>query len=93
MNFTNCCKSRYSVIAYGSKQMIIAGYLIDLGIDRDTCFCLGTGENARFLKRLNNDHGFFRKIIPLEHPRFIMQYKSAAKGLYIEKYIKVLTSI
>ncbi|MFA6060462.1 MAG: uracil-DNA glycosylase family protein [Taibaiella sp.] len=77
------------------RQFIIKSMrqLIDLGIARDTCFCLGTGKNARFLKQLNNDHGFFRKIIPLEHPRFIMQYKSAAKDLYIEKYIKALTGI
>ncbi|WP_353720213.1 uracil-DNA glycosylase family protein [Dyadobacter sp. 676] len=66
--------------------------LIDLGIATDICFCLGTGKNARFLKQLNDDHGFFRKIIPLEHPRFIMQYKSSAKNQYIEKYIRALST-
>ena len=67
--------------------------LIDLGIVTDTCFCLGTGKNATFLKKLNDEHRFFGKIIPLEHPRFIMQYKSATKDLYIEKYIRALDSV
>jgi len=26
-------------------------------------------------------------VIPLEHPRFIMQYKSKSKDLYVKKYI------
>ncbi|SDG90808.1 protein of unknown function [Dyadobacter soli] len=77
-------KAVYPFIVKSMRQ------LIDLGIATDTCFCLGTGQNAKFLKQLNDDHGFFGKIIPLEHPRFIMQYKSASKSLYIEKYIQAL---
>lgn len=80
-------KAVYPFIVKSMRQ------LIDLGIATDTCFCLGTGQNARFLKQLNDDHGFFGEIIPLEHPRFIMQYKSAAKDLYIEKYIKALGAV
>lgn len=79
-------KAVYPFIVKSMRQ------LIDLGVATDTCFCLGTGQNARFLQQLNEDHGFFGKIIPLEHPRFIMQYKSAAKSLFIEKYIKALTA-
>lgn len=80
-------KAVYPFIVKSMRQ------LIELGIFTDTCFCLGTGQNARFLKQLNDDHGFFREIIPLEHPRFIMQYKSAAKSLYIEKYIRALGAV
>jgi hypothetical protein len=80
-------KAVYPFIVKSMRQ------LIDLGIATDTCFCLGTGKNAGFLEQLNKDHGFFREIIPLEHPRFIMQYKSSAKDLYIEKYIKALGAI
>jgi hypothetical protein len=67
--------------------------LVKLGIKTETCFCLGTGQNARFLNAINNEHQFFGKIIPLEHPRFIMQYKSASKQLFIDKYISALSSI
>lgn len=81
---------------YDSKELVAATTpfmveslrrLIGLGVKIDTCFCLGTGKNARFLQQLNNEYGFFKRIVPLEHPRYIMQYKNAAKDLYIEKYI------
>jgi hypothetical protein len=61
--------------------------LIDLGIHTDVCFCLGTGKNAKFLNKINEEFGFFQRIIPLEHPRFIMQYKNADKERYIDKYL------
>jgi hypothetical protein len=60
------------------------------GIKGDICFCLGTGKNFRFLSELNEKHHFFERIIPLEHPRYIMQYKSKQKNLYINIYIEKL---
>lgn len=61
---------------------------LDFGIYKDTCFCLGTGKNFRFLTKLNDREGYFGKIVPLEHPRFIMQYKSKQKEEFIRKYIE-----
>jgi hypothetical protein len=63
---------------------------LGFGIDTQTCFCLGTGKNFKFLKKLNEEHHFFEKIVPLEHPRYIMQYKSKKKHFYIEKYLRLL---
>jgi hypothetical protein len=60
---------------------------LEFGIARDKCFCLGTGKNYKFLLQLNNDLKIFENIIPLEHPRFIMQYRSKQKHLYINKYL------
>lgn len=67
--------------------------LLSLGVDTDIAFCLGTGKNAAFLQALNAKHHFFKQIIPLEHPRFIMQYKSASKNDYIKKYLDALRQI
>ncbi|WEK18228.1 MAG: SMUG2 DNA glycosylase family protein [Candidatus Pedobacter colombiensis] len=67
--------------------------LIDLGIHTDICFCFGTGKNEKFLSKLNEEHHFFKKIIALEHPRFIMQYKNSEKQFYIDKYISAFESI
>ena len=67
--------------------------LVGLGARRDVCFCLGIGKNARFLNSINEQYQFFQKIIPLEHPRFIMQYKSAEKELFIDKYLRVLCAV
>jgi hypothetical protein len=59
---------------------------IEFGIKTDICFCLGTGKNFKFLEKLNNELRFFGRIIPLEHPRYVMQYKSKQKQFYINKY-------
>lgn len=58
-----------------------------LGVYPDICFCFGTGKNEVALRKLNEKYGFFRKIIALEHPRFIVQYKSKQKQYYIDKYL------
>lgn len=63
---------------------------LEFGIERKVCFCLGTGKNFRFLSKLNGKHHFFERIEPLEHPRFIMQYRLKHKNYYIEDYIKKL---
>jgi len=64
-----------------AKQMAI-------GITTERCFCFGTGQNEKFLRRINKEHNFFGEIIALEHPRFIMQYKTANKQFYIDRYIR-----
>lgn len=61
---------------------------LDLGLRRDIGFCFGTGKNENYLRRLNGEYKFFDRIIALEHPRFIVQYKSANKQFYIDKYIQ-----
>jgi len=63
---------------------------IEFGIDTSVCYCIGSGENYNFLSKLNKEYNFFNTIIPLEHPRFIMQYNSKQKGMFVEKYINAL---
>lgn len=60
---------------------------IGFGIERDVCFCLGTGQNYKFLTQVNNELNFFHTIVPMEHPRYVMQYKSKQKHTYVKKYI------
>jgi hypothetical protein len=61
---------------------------LQFGIKRDFCFCLGTGKNYKFLLNLNSELKIFQKIIPMEHPRYVMQYKTKHKHEYIGKYIE-----
>jgi hypothetical protein len=56
--------------------------------DRDVAFCLGDGKNFQYVSKLNDKNGFFKKIIPLSHPRFIMQYKLKHKEEYIARYLQ-----
>ena len=55
--------------------------------ETDVCFCLGSGKNFRFFEKLNEREKFFDRIIPLEHPRFIMQYRLKKKPEYVRKYV------
>jgi hypothetical protein len=66
---------------------------IAFGINTDVCFCFGTGKNEKFLRALNDKHGFFGTIIALEHPRFVMQYKAKSKQIYIDKYINAFDQV
>jgi hypothetical protein len=65
---------------------------ISFGIDTSVCYCIGSGENYSFLSKINKQYNFFNTIIPLEHPRFIMQYNSKHKEIFLEKYISSLSN-
>jgi hypothetical protein len=58
------------------------------GINRDRVFCLGEGKNFKYLSGLNKELKLFEEIIPLAHPRFIMQYKLKKKDMYIQHYLQ-----
>lgn len=62
---------------------------ISLNLDTSEVFILGK-KNAEFISKLNNEANLFEKMTVLEHPRYIQQYKSKEKDLYIDKYILAL---
>jgi hypothetical protein len=72
------------------KDFIIGSLLrqLKIGFNREICYCLGSGKNYKFLVQLNNEQKLFGRIVPLEHPRYIMQYKSKQKHVYIRRYIE-----
>ncbi|QEC68397.1 DUF4918 family protein [Panacibacter ginsenosidivorans] len=66
---------------------------IVFGIKRNICFCIGEGENFKYLKKLNEKHAWFDEIKALSHPRFVMQYKLKTKDLYIQQYIHAFARV
>lgn len=64
---------------------------IKLGCYTNIAYCMGTGSNYKFLDALNKNEKFFDKVIPLEHPRYVMQYKSKRMDEYVKKYINALS--
>lgn len=64
--------------------------LIATGMRTGTVFCIGTGKNLAYLEALNARHRFFGRIIALEHPRFIMQYRAKRVEEYVRKYVDAL---
>ena len=82
---------------YDSRELTnaVSGFIVDtlhqqldFGINRNVAFCLGTGKNDAFLRKLNDRYAFFKNIRTLEHPRYIMQYKAKTKQHYITKYLE-----
>ena len=63
------------------------------GLQTSVTFCLGEGTNYKFLSKLNNEYRLFEKIVPLSHPRFIMQYKLKTKDVYINKYLQEFSQL
>ena len=60
---------------------------IALGFRTDFCICIGGDKNLKFFSALNNEYKFFNEIVPLPHPRFIMQYRRKQKEKYIQQYL------
>lgn len=63
---------------------------IAIGARREIAILLGTGKNRLIFERLNEEHGFFERVLTVEHPRFIMQYRLKRLDEYMERYRDVL---
>ncbi|AZB19537.1 SMUG2 DNA glycosylase family protein [Chryseobacterium indologenes] len=83
---------------YDDKKLFesVKGFMIDslkehisLNLDTSEVFILGK-KNADFISKLNQEAKLFDKMTVLEHPRYIQQYKSKEKQLYIDKYMLAL---
>ena len=61
-----------------------------IGTNREVAFSLGQGKNFKYLEKLNKKHGFFKRIEPLPHPRWVMQYRLKRKMEFIDLYMKKL---
>lgn len=78
-------------------EQILRPYIIDC-LQKQSELCgfpekavvLGAGKNYKYLKDLNKSIKLFKTIVPLEHPRYIMQYKLREKQNYIEKFVQHL---
>ena len=67
--------------------------LVACGMRTDVVLCIGTGRNAAYFTKLNERLGLFGRIIALEHPRYVMQYKNKQLELYIDKYLAALVEV
>jgi hypothetical protein len=68
------------------------GQMMDMGMLKEKCFCIGEDKNLKALVRLNEKHQWFAEIIPLPHPRFIMQYRRKKLKDYVDIYLTRLSS-
>ena len=71
-----------SIIRYVEKQ-------IEFGAKGELVISLGK-RNFTYLRELNDEIKYFKKIEFFEHPRFIMQYRRKQQEYFIRKYLKLL---
>ena len=62
--------------------------LLDLGMNPQVCYYLGEGLNYKFLAKFNEQERLFGKVVPLPHPRFIMQYRRKRLEEFVEVYLQ-----
>jgi len=63
---------------------------LNFGAYTQCAVCIGGGKNFKYLSELNKQHHFFDQILPIDHPRFIMQYRRKKLEDYVKKYLDVL---
>ncbi|GAA4041348.1 hypothetical protein GCM10022409_29160 [Hymenobacter glaciei] len=61
----------------------------DFGLRRDVAISLGK-RNGEFLRKLNDELGLFKRIVVLDHPRYLMQYRRRDLEANVAKYVAVL---
>ena len=64
-------------MTYKELQIALKDFIIEslrkqmtFGINTSICYCLGEGENFKFLTRLNDELKIFQKIVPLATSTF-----------------------
>jgi hypothetical protein len=90
-NWVNCNYYDYEELFQAMESFIIENLKkqISFGIKTDVCFSLGK-KNAKYLERINQKENLFNRIEVLDHPRYIVQYKSRFKEKYIQEYLDKL---
>lgn len=66
---------------------------LSFGADHTRVFCLGQGKNYEYLSRLNEEHQWWESVVPLPHPRWVMQYRLKRKEEFIELYKAALLDL
>ncbi len=60
------------------------------GCNRKVAFSMGQGANFKQLVAFNQRHGFFDRVEPLSHPRWVMQYRRKRLEEFISLYVETL---
>jgi hypothetical protein len=87
---------------YDDKELYkrIKPFIIDslwkqasFGMHSSTMICVGEGSNFKCLSEINKEQKIFENIIPLPHPRWVMQYRRKMMGEYVKRYVEVINSL
>jgi len=87
LNYYDIRELQEAITPFAVKSM---ERLLKAPVDRSKCYCIGEGQNFKFLSSLNQQHHWFEEVIPLAHPRFVMQYRRKQLDDYIDDYLTKL---
>ena len=73
-------------------QRSLRQQVADFGLRRDVVVSLGK-RNGEFLTKLNAELGLFERIVVLDHPRYLMQYRRRDLDANVAKYVETLGSL
>ena len=65
---------------------------LDFGCNSKVALCMGKGKNYKYFHQLNKKHGFFDEVIPLPHPRWVMQYRRKRMEEFRDLFVETLKS-
>lgn len=63
---------------------------LEIGCNPEIAYSLGKGKNYAYFQKINKEHNLFKQVIPLPHPRWVMQYRLKRKEEFIEKIVDAL---
>jgi hypothetical protein len=64
-----------SLTKNSEKLIVMQQNLIQSAVDGEVAYTLGKGQNFKYFEKLNNQHKWFKHVIPLPHPRWVLQYR------------------
>ena len=73
-------------------QLSLRQQVQELSLRTDVAVSLGR-RNGTFFNRLNDELGLFEKIIVLDHPRYLMQYRRRDLAANVARYVQELGSL
>ena len=90
-NWVNCNYYDYPQLFEAVKGFCVQSLKeqINFGMDTSVCYVLGK-KNSDFMNLINDEHKLFEEVIPLYHPRYIVQYKSKHIEEYVHRFLEVL---
>ena len=74
---------------WADMQLSLRQQVQELGVRADVVACLGK-RNGLFLQKLNTELKLFGRVVVLDHPRYLMQYRRKDTEANVAQYVEIL---
>jgi|SRR6476661_1130056 len=77
---------------WDDMRLSLRQQVLEVGLRRDVAVCLGK-RNGLFFHKLNDELQLFDRLIILDHPRYLMQYRRRELDANLAHYVQTLGSL